>query len=244
MKAMLRVENVTKKFGGLKAVDNVSLAVDEGEIIGLIGPNGSGKTTLFNVISGYYKPTAGQVFLQDQEISGRPAHVVAAAGLSRTFQLVKPFMHLSVFDNVLIGALLRVSDRRLATSTVNGILDLLGLTRFSDELPDKLPIALKKKLEIARALATEPKILLLDEVMGGCNTCETDQLTETVQNLNRKGITIVIIEHKMRCIMSLAQRILVLDGGKQIAEGSPEEISRNPEVIRAYLGDGYHACDN
>jgi branched-chain amino acid transport system ATP-binding protein len=241
MTEMLKVDTVTKRFGGLKAVDGVSISVSENEIVGLIGPNGSGKTTLFNVISGYYKPTAGAIHLEGEDISGRPAHAIAASGLSRTFQVVKPFQHLSVFENVLIGAFLNTTSKAEASERVEDILTLLDLDKFRDDQPTKLPLAVKKKVEIARALATHPRILLLDEVMGGLNTSETDQLTETVRDLNKQGITIVIIEHKMRCIMSIARRIVVLDSGKKIAEGSPQEISQNDEVIRAYLGDGYNA---
>lgn len=241
MSDMLAVTSVTKRFGGLKAVDDVSLSVSPGEIVGLIGPNGSGKTTLFNVISGYYKPTAGTVDLMGETISGKQPHSIAAAGLSRTFQIVKPFQRLTVFENVLIGAFLHSTLKSHAEENAERIIGLLELGRFRDDYPTKLPLALKKKVEIARALAANPKILLLDEVMGGLNTSETDQLTSTVCELNRQGITILIIEHKMRCIMSIAERIVVLDSGKKIAEGTPQEISTNKDVIRAYLGDTYNA---
>jgi branched-chain amino acid transport system ATP-binding protein len=244
METMIEVRHVTKRFGGLRAVDDVSFSVAKEEIVGLIGPNGSGKTTLFNVISGYYKPSDGSVHLGGEEISGMRAHDVAARGLSRTFQMVRPFKNLSVFDNVLIGALLHSPNKKDAAAATQKTLELLEIERFRDDLPTKLPLAIKKKVEIGRALATGPRILLLDEVMGGLNTGETQQLTETVRELNRKGITIVIIEHKMRCIMSLAERIIVLDSGMKIAEGTPDEICKNHDVINAYLGHGYNHADS
>jgi branched-chain amino acid transport system ATP-binding protein len=236
---MLIVKNITKKFGGLRAVDDVSFEVREGSITGLIGPNGSGKTTLFNLISGIFKPTSGEILLDGEIISNKPAFKIAAMGLSRTFQVVKPFNNISVFENVLVGAYIHHGNRSLAEQKTSEVLDRLDLGKYSGYLMKSLPLAMKKKVEIARAVATDPKILLLDEVMGGLNPQETDYLLKEIQFINSTGITIIIIEHKMKCIMSLAERILVLDSGALISDGRPREVCQDVDVIKAYLGDDF-----
>lgn len=238
---LLTIEKVTKEFGGLKAVNNVSCTVEKGSIVGLIGPNGSGKTTLFNVISGVYKPTAGTITLDGRDISYLSAHKKTMMGLARTFQVVKPFNNISVLENIMVGAYLHHYSNHKAENLAHEILKRLEIQKFSHEYPKNLPLAIKKKVEIARALATSPKILLLDEVMGGLNPLETDQVLETIVKLNQEGTTIVVIEHKMRCIMAIAKKVVVLDSGKLIAMDVPEAVAKNPEVIRAYLGDEYHA---
>lgn len=238
---MLTLESVSKEFGGLKAVNNVSFTTPKGSIIGLIGPNGSGKTTLFNVISGVYKPTAGTITLDGKDISILSAHKKTEMGMARTFQVVKPFKNITVLENVMVGAFLHNLSHHAAEQKAHQILDRLEIDRYAQEHPKNLPLAVKKKVEIARALATDPKILLLDEVMGGLNPQETDQVLQTIVKLNKDGMTIIVIEHKMRCIMAIAETVIVLDSGKMIASGAPGDISKNPEVIKAYLGDQYNA---
>ncbi len=239
----MTIDKVTKEFGGLKAVNDVSCTVKEGSIVGLIGPNGSGKTTLFNVISGVYKPTAGTIMLDGKDISYLSAHKKTMMGMARTFQVVKPFNNISVLENVMVGSYLHNHSHHRSEEFAKGILERLEIDQFADEYPKNLPLAIKKKVEIARALATSPKILLLDEVMGGLNPQETDQVLQTIVKLNEEGMTIVVIEHKMRCIMAIAEKVIVLDSGKMIAMDVPEVVAKNPEVIKAYLGDEYHAED-
>ncbi|GAA0182925.1 ABC transporter ATP-binding protein [Clostridium sediminicola] len=238
---MLKLNNVKKAFGGLVAVNDVNLSVEEGSIVGLIGPNGSGKTTLFNVISGVLPLTTGTVEFNGVDISSKKSHEVSQLGLVRTFQKVKPFNNISVLDNVIAGSFLKNHTRGHAREKAEEVMEMVGITQYKDELPKNLPLAIKKKIEIARILATNPKMLLLDEVMGGLNSQETDELSETVKKINKMGITILIIEHKMKCIMSLSERVVVLNNGTKIADGIPSEVVSNEEVIRAYLGDDYNA---
>lgn len=238
---MLELNNVRKAFGGLVAVNDVDLSVEEGSIVGLIGPNGSGKTTLFNVISGVLPLTAGTVKFNGIDISLKKSHEVSQLGLVRTFQKVKPFNNISVLDNVIAGSFLKNHMRGHAREKAEEVMKLVGISEYKDELPKNLPLAIKKKIEIARILATNPKMVLLDEVMGGLNSQETDELSETVKKINKMGITILIIEHKMKCIMSLSERVVVLNNGTKIADGIPSEVVSNEEVIRAYLGDDYNA---
>ncbi len=238
---MLTIRQVTKEFGGLKAVNDVSCTVEKGSIVGLIGPNGSGKTTLFNVISGVYKPTSGSIELDHEDISYLGPHKKTMMGMARTFQVVKPFKNISVIENVMVGAFLHNHNHLKAEELALSILKRLDIDQYQHDQPKNLPLAIKKKVEIARALATTPKILLLDEVMGGLNPQETDQVLQTIVKLNKEGITIMVIEHKMRCIMAIAEKVLVLDSGKLIAMDVPEVVAKDPNVIKAYLGDEYHA---
>lgn len=237
---MLSVQNVSKYFGGLAAVKDVSFEVEAGSIVGLIGPNGSGKTTLFNLISGVYPLSSGAVFFDGQDISSKQSSTIADMGLVRTFQMVKPFNNITALDNVVVGAFQRHKARAKAEEKALEVMERLDIAQYRDILPKNLPLAIKKKLEIARILSTEPRMMLLDEVMGGLNPQETADLLETVKKLNEEGITILIIEHKMRCIMDLSSNVVVLNDGQMIAHGTPEEVVSNAEVIKAYLGDDYN----
>jgi len=241
--AMLELESVTKRFGGLTAVKDVSLRAAPGEILGIIGPNGAGKTTLFNVISGFYAPDGGRVRLDGRDINGLAPHHVCALGLTRTFQLVKPFGNLSVLDNVMIGALTRVHAVSAAREAARQVVATCRLEAFAESRARSLPIGLRKRLEVARALATRPRILLLDEVMSGLNATELIEMIAILRRLHADGLGLIVIEHIMAAMMRLAQRIVVLHHGEKIAEGRPEEISRDPRVVDAYLGEEFVLAD-
>jgi branched-chain amino acid transport system ATP-binding protein len=235
---MLEVDGLSKSFRGLRAVHDASLAVPEGGIAGLIGPNGAGKTTLFNVVAGIYRPDAGSVKFGGRDISGLRPDQVCAAGIGRTFQIVKPFAGLTVLDNVVVGALLQSKTISAAKSYAAEIVEKLGLGAKRDMLASSLTLPDRKRLEIARALATRPKLLLLDEVMAGLRPTECDQMVAMFRELNRaEGLTILLIEHVMRAVMALAQRIVVLHHGEVIARGAPDEVVRNPAVLECYLGE-------
>ena len=235
---MLTLDGVTKRFGGLTAVRAVSLEVRSGDLLGIIGPNGAGKTTLFNVIAGYYRPEEGRVVFLGEDVTGRPAHAISRLGLTRTFQLVKPFGNLSVADNVMIGALARVPSTRQAREEAERVIAMCGLGPHAGARAKALPIALRKRLEVARALATRPRLLLLDEVMAGLRPTECDQMVEVFRELNRsQGLTILLIEHVMRAVMALARHIGVLHHGELIARGTPDQVVRDPAVLESYLGE-------
>jgi len=236
--AMLEVQGLMKSFGGLMAIHHLNLAIEEGEIVGLIGPNGAGKTTLFNLVSGFLRPDSGKIIFKGENITGLKPHVVCKKGIARTFQIVKPFPKLTTFRNIRIGAYHRSSSsRKIIDKKVEEILNFLGLAEKKKMLGSDLTIADRKNLELGRALATGPQLLLLDEIMGGLNPVEQEKMVNIVQRLNQEGITLLVIEHNMRVIMSLSQRIVVLNYGEKIAEGSPEEVARNQNVIKVYLGD-------
>jgi branched-chain amino acid transport system ATP-binding protein len=237
--SLLAVECVSKSFGGLKAVSSASFTMAEGELLGLIGPNGAGKTTLFHVISGFLRPDEGWVRYAGEDVTGLRPHDICQRGMVRTFQVTRPFSRLSVMENVLVGALERVAYRRQAVTVAEEVLALTGLAEKAGHMGHSLTLPDRKRLELARALATRPRVLLLDEVMAGLNPTETGRLIELIRTIHRRGITILLIEHVMRAVMALSQRILVLNYGELIAEGSPEAIVRNPKVIEAYLGEGY-----
>ena len=236
---ILDLDCVTKRFGGLTAVSGVSLRVAAGEILGIIGPNGAGKTTLFNVISGYYRPESGRILFAGADVTGQPPHAICRLGLTRTFQLVKPFGNLSVIDNVMIGALTRLPTVSSARLEAERVVEMCGLAAHAGGHARTLPIGLRKRLEVARALATRPRLLLLDEVMAGLNPTELAGIVELIRRLHADGLTLIVIEHIMAAMMRLARRIVVLHHGETIAEGRPDEITRDPRVIDAYLGEEF-----
>jgi branched-chain amino acid transport system ATP-binding protein len=235
--ASLKVEGLTRRFSGLTAVDNVSFEVPPGAIHALIGPNGAGKTTTFNMIAGALKPTSGDVSLDGRSLVGKRPDEICRAGVGRTFQVVRPFKDITVTDNVAVGALSWTNDMAAARRYALDMLELLGLADKRNALPGSITLPDRKCLEVARALATKPKLLLLDEVMAGLRPTETDRMVATFRRLNEEtGVTIVLIEHVMRAVMALSHHVVVLNYGKVIAEGTPEEVTRNPDVLACYLG--------
>ena len=231
--------DVTKRFGGLIAVNTVSFEIARGEIFGLIGPNGAGKTTLFRCISGMYAPTSGSLRLNGEEIAGRAAHVVVSRGAVTTHQIVRPFLEMTVRRNVLVGVLYGRTGLRgdAAEAEADRVLELTQLTPHRDVVARSLTLARRKRLEVARALATRPEVLLLDEVASGLNPTEGARMVELIRQIRDSGVTIVMVEHVMRAIMSVSDRIMVMDLGLKIAEGTPQEIATNERVIKAYLGE-------
>lgn len=235
--SLLEAKNVSMFFGGLAAISDVSFEVKEGEILGLIGPNGAGKTTMFNVVNGFYKPTKGEVFFKDKKISGLKPNQICKLGIARTFQVVKPLQRMSVLDNVIASAFLRVKSRDRAEEIALETIKFAGLYDDRDVISKGIPLGKRKKLEIARALATQPELVLLDESFAGLNPHELDESIEIIKKIKARGITIMIIEHHMKVIMSISDRIVVLNYGQRIAEGTPQEIANNPFVVEAYLGE-------
>jgi len=235
--SLLEIRNVSKRFGGLAASSDISFTIEKGEILGLIGPNGAGKTTLFNIVDGFYAPTQGEVVFKGQVISGLKPHQICKLGLARTFQVVKPLQRMSVLDNVIASAFLRAKNRAEAVDIAMETLRFTGLDADKDVISRGLPLGKRKKLEIARALATQPELLLLDESFAGLNPSELNESIEIIKNIKARGITIMIIEHHMKVIMSISDRIVVINYGQKIAEGTPQEIRNNPLVVEAYLGE-------
>jgi branched-chain amino acid transport system ATP-binding protein len=236
---VLTLDAVTKRFGGLTAVRGVSLTVRAGDLLGIIGPNGAGKTTLFNVIAGYYRPEEGRVVFEGQDVTGRSPHAICRLGLTRTFQIVKPFGNLSVHDNVMIGSLSRVTSVSAARADARRVIEICGLAAYAAVRAKSLPIGLRKRLEVARALATRPRLLLLDEVMSGITPSELAGMIALIRGLHTEGLTLIVIEHIMAAMMRLAQRIVVLHHGERIAEGTPREVASDRRVIDAYLGEEF-----
>ena len=239
MTTLLQVQKVTKRFGGLQALGNVTFNLSEGQIMGLIGPNGAGKTTLFNCINGVYTPEEGRILFQGEDVTGSKTYHMARRGLARTHQIVQPLNELSVQENIMAGACFGRENHNLrdAAEIANEVMEFVGLDTRADQLAASLNIAQKKRLEMARALAARPYLLLLDEVLAGLNPSEISGMVDTVKKIRDRGITIIMIEHVMKAVMNVSDHMLVLDYGQQIAEGTPTEIANNPQVIEAYLGD-------
>ena len=239
--SLLEVKKISMFFGGLAAISDVSFNIQKGEILGLIGPNGAGKTTLFNVVNGFYKPTKGEVFFNNKKISGLKPHQICRLGLARTFQVVKPLQRMSVLDNVVASAFLRVKTKAQAEKIALETIKFTGLYDDRDVISKGLPLGKRKKLEISRALATQPELLLLDESFAGLNPAELDDSIEIIRKIKARGITIMIIEHHMKVIMAISDRIVVLNYGEKIAEDTSQKIGQNPLVIEAYLGEAQSA---
>jgi branched-chain amino acid transport system ATP-binding protein len=236
---ILQVEGVSKRFGGLQALSDVTFDLPEGEILGLIGPNGAGKTTLFNVITGVFPPNQGAVKFLGKDVAGAKTYDMAHKGLARTHQIVQPLNDLTVRENVMVGGCFGGKGKNLSAAydATDEVLEFVSLSERADQLAGSLNVAQKKRLELARALASEPHLLLLDEVLAGLNKSEVTEMIQTVKDIRQKGITIIMIEHVMHAIMNVSERIIVLVYGRLIAEGTPEEIANNDQVIEAYLGD-------
>ncbi|GAC1544239.1 MAG: ABC transporter ATP-binding protein [Candidatus Velthaea sp.] len=243
MSGFLSIENVGMRFGGLNALSDVSFSVEAGSVVGLIGPNGSGKTTLMNVISGVYKPTSGKVAFRDRTIASVPTHDVCKLGIARTFQIVKPFANLSVRENVAVGSMYGREGSKRSTAAsferAQELLEIVGLERVADRPASDLTIPDRKRLEVAKALALDPEVLLLDEVMAGLNATEVDEAIELLRSVNKRGVTLIVVEHLMKAIMSISTTVVVLAEGKKIAQGHPHEVVSTPAVIEAYLGSRF-----
>ncbi len=241
LKPLLEIKNITMKFGSLIANENVSFNINENEIVSLIGPNGAGKTTLFNCITGFHRPFSGNVIYEGKDITGMSPYLICNIGITRTFQIVKTLNEMTVEENVMTGAFLRTGSRKKAAEIAADMLDLTGLIPKKDIKGANLTIADRKRVEIARALATNPKILMLDECMAGLNQTEIKDVMSLCVKLKEKGLSLLIVEHIMEAIMPISDSIVVLNAGKKITEGSPQEVVNNEEVIKAYLGEKYHA---
>lgn len=235
--AFFETKGITKFFGGLAAVNDVSFQVDRGKIYGLIGPNGSGKTTIFNLINAYFPLTSGEIYFQGERISGLKTHKVCKKGIGRTFQVVKPLKRMTVLENVMASAFLHTRSTHRARKHAEEVVEFCGLTQYRDQLAKGLPIASRKRLEITRAMATRPKLLLLDETAAGLNPSELEEAIDLIKKIRDSGVTIIIVEHIMKVIMSISDRILAINHGQVIAEGTPSEVAANPHVIAAYLGE-------
>jgi len=239
MTLLLQVQGVTKRFGGLRALTQVTFDLPKGQILGLIGPNGAGKTTLFNTINGVYHPEEGRILFQGKDVTNKMPYHLAKMGMARTHQIVRPLNELTVRENVMVGACFGHENQSLgkAAKIADEVLEFVGISSRADQLAGSLNVAQKKRLEMARALASHPHLLLLDEVLAGLNHSEIDGMIQIILDIRKQGVTIIMIEHLMKAVMNVSDRIFVLDYGEQIAEGSPNEIANHPKVIEAYLGD-------
>jgi len=238
---LIEAEKVTKKFGGLMALRDVSFYINRGEILGLIGPNGAGKTTLFNAVAGVFRPESGRIRLNGEEITGLPPFELSLRGIARTFQITKPFLNITVLDNMMVGALSKEKNLEAGKKISLEVLEFVGLASKKDLMAAKLTLEDRKRLELARALATKPRLLLLDEVMAGLNPKEMEDTLKLIRKVHAEGMTIFVVEHVMKAIMSVSHRIMVLHHGEKIAEGSPNEVVQNQKVVDAYLGQSYQA---
>jgi len=236
---LLKATNVRKQFGGLTAVNDLSFQLAKNEILGLIGPNGAGKTTVFNCLTGLLPMDAGQVHLENNTITGLRPHQICRLGMARTFQIVRPFLNISVLDNAIVGALMWEKKPAIARQLAQEIIDFVGLGPYSNELAESLPLPLRKRLELAKAMATKPKALLLDEVMAGLTPTEVDELIRLIDEVRHQGVGVLLIEHVMRGVMALSDRVIVINNGTEIAQGNPEDIVNEVCVIEAYLGKEY-----
>lgn len=239
--ALLEAKRVSMHFGELAALKEVSLAVEKGEILGLIGPNGAGKTTFFNCITGFLNATRGDIVFKGRKITHLGPHSICHMGICRTFQIVQSFSEMTVLENVMMGAFCRHPNTREAMRKADEIIQFTGLAEKRDQLAGSLTLADQKRIELARTVATEPEVILLDEVMAGLNPSETEQAIELIRKVQQKGLTIIVVEHVMEVIMSISQRIAVFDSGSFIVDGLPEKVVRDERVIQAYLGEAYHA---
>jgi len=240
--ALLETDRLSRRFGGLDAVSDVSVSVEEGSIVGLIGPNGAGKTTMINLVTGFLKPTSGRVVFAGKDVTGERPWNVARAGMSRTFQIAKPFRDMTVRENIALGSMFgpgRASSVGVSLADADSVLERVGLSDRADTRPGELPIADNKRLELAKALAMKPRLLLLDEVMAGLRHTEIDKSVELIRSLKDDGLTVVVIEHVMKAILAVSDKVIVLHEGRQLAEGSPEEMAADERVIEAYLGERY-----
>ena len=238
---LLEVEGITKRFGGLTAVEDVSFTVKEGEILSIIGPNGAGKSTLFNCITGFYRPDAGKVLFRGKDITTASAHKICKLGIARTFQIVQVISDMTVLENVMTGTFLHTYDRENVREKAVEILRFAGLHEKMEFLGTDITIADKKRLEVAMALGTEPTLLMLDEAMAGLTPVELREMIGLLRKVRENGVTLIIVEHVMEAVMELSDRVVVINSGRKIVEGPPKDVVRNPEVIQAYLGDRYHA---
>jgi len=236
---LLEIDNITKAFGGLLALNHLSFNVGEGEILGLIGPNGAGKTTMFNIISGFHQPDSGSVRFIGKNISSHSASETCREGIARTFQQVRTFPTLTGLDNIVCGAFCRTNNLEESKREASRMIAWLGLDKERDTVVKELTLAERKLIEVGRAVATKPKLLLLDEVVAGLNPTEVDRMIELIKEINRSGITLIVVEHVMKVVMNVSDRIVVLDQGAKVAEGNPQEVSENKEVIKVYLGEAY-----
>ncbi len=239
MTILLSVQNLSKQFGGLQALTRITFDLPEGQILALIGPNGAGKTTLFNVINGVYRPEVGRIVFRDKNVTGMKSYNVARMGMARTHQIVRPLNELTVRENAMVGACFGRENHNLgqAAGIADEVLRFVGLDSRANEMASSLNVMQKKRLELARALASHPYLLLLDEVLAGLNLAEIDGMIETVRKIREQGITIIMIEHLMKAVMNVSDRVIVLNYGEQICDGTPHEIADDPRVIEAYLGD-------